>query len=105
MLGRWVPGSNAMLGLGALWEIAVQTGHTLLPSLWLARRPLDDSAEDMLAVHLYSRLAYSYWYQRGRMAVLWAHLREMNIAERYPPTPELAQAYSEHSPVATVLPW
>jgi signal transduction histidine kinase/tetratricopeptide (TPR) repeat protein len=105
LLGRWVPGSEATLGLAAVWEIAVQAGHTLLPQLWLARRALDDSAEDMLAVHLYSRLAYSYWYQRGRMAVLWAHLREMNIAERYPPTPELAQAYSEHSPVATVLPW
>ncbi|MDY7227244.1 protein kinase domain-containing protein [Hyalangium rubrum] len=105
LLGRWVPGSNALRGLGAVWEVAVQAGHTLLPRLWLARRPLDHSEEDLLAVHLYSRLAYAYWYHRGRMAVLWAHLRELNIAERYPPTPELAQAYSEHSPVATVLPW
>ncbi|MFL5345391.1 MAG: ATP-binding protein [Hyalangium sp.] len=107
LLGRWVPDSNALRGVGALWELAVQTGHTVLPRLWLARRSLDDSAseEDLLAVHLYSRLAYGYWYHRGRMAVLWAHLRELNIAERYPPTPELAQAYSEHSPVATVLPW
>ncbi|WP_224248400.1 protein kinase domain-containing protein [Hyalangium gracile] len=105
LLGRWVPDSNALRGMGAVWEMAVQAGHTLLPSLWLARRPLENSEEDLLAVHLYSRLAYGYWYQRGRMAVLWAHLRELNIAERYPPTPELAQAYSEHSPVATVLPW
>ncbi|MBN1206088.1 MAG: AAA family ATPase [Myxococcaceae bacterium] len=105
LLGRWVPDSNALRGLGALWELAVQGGHTLLPQLWLGRQPLEDSEEDMLAVHLYSRLAYGYWYQRGRVAVLWAHLRELNIAERYPPTPELAQAYSEHSPVATVLPW
>ena len=105
LLGRWVPAADATRGLGAAWEIAVQAGHTLLPKLWLARRPLEDSAEDMLAVHLYSRLAYGYWYHRGRMAVLWAHLRELNIAERYPPSPELAQAYSEHSPVATVLPW
>ncbi|WP_224372394.1 ATP-binding protein [Hyalangium versicolor] len=105
LLGRWVPDSNALRAMGALWEMAVQAGHTLLPQVWLSRRPLDDSEEDLLAVHLYSRLAYGYWYQRGRMAVLWAHLRELNIAERYPPTPELAQAYSEHSPVATVLPW
>ncbi|MDC0714379.1 ATP-binding protein [Stigmatella sp. ncwal1] len=105
LLGRWVPGSDAMLGLGAVWELGVQAGHTLVPQLWLARRPLEDSAEDLLAVHIYSRMAYGYWYHRGRMAVLWAHLRGMNIAERYPPTPELAQSYSEHSPVATVLPW
>jgi len=105
LLGRWVPDSNALRALGAVWELAVQAGHTLLPQMWLARRPLENSEEDLLAVHLYSRLAYGYWYHRGRMAVLWAHLRELNIAERYPPTPELAQAYSEHSPVATVLPW
>jgi signal transduction histidine kinase/tetratricopeptide (TPR) repeat protein len=105
LLGRWVPDSGAMMGLGALWEVAVQAGHSLLPGLWVARRPLDSSEEDLLAVHLYSRLAYGYWYHRGRMAVLWAHLRELNIAERYPPTPALAQAYSEHSPAATVLPW
>ncbi|WP_225410175.1 protein kinase domain-containing protein [Stigmatella hybrida] len=107
LLGRWVPESEAMLGLGAAWELGVQAGHTLVPGLWLARRPLEDtaSAKDLLAVHIYSRMAYGYWYQRGRMAVLWAHLRGLNIAERYPPTPELAQAYSEHSPVATVLPW
>ena len=107
LLGRWVPDSNSLRALGAVWELAVQAGHTLLPQVWLARRALEDneSEEDLLAVHLYSRLAYGYWYHRGRMAVLWAHLRELNIAERYPPTPELAQAYSEHSPVATVLPW
>ena len=34
-----------------------------------------------------------------------AHLREMNMMERYPPTPELAQAYSEHAPAMTIAPW
>ena len=29
----------------------------------------------------------------------------MNLAERYPPTLELAQAYSEHAPVMTMVPW
>jgi signal transduction histidine kinase/tetratricopeptide (TPR) repeat protein len=105
LLGRSVPGNNAQLGLGVLWEVAVQAGHTLLPKLALARRPLENSEVDLLAAHLYGRLAYSYWYYRGRTAVLWAHLRGMNIAERYPATPELAQAYSVHSPVATVVPW
>src|SRR5439155_10596750 len=36
---------------------------------------------------------------------LWGHLREMNLAERYPPTLELAQAYSEHAPAMTLLPY
>jgi tetratricopeptide (TPR) repeat protein len=37
--------------------------------------------------------------------VLWTHLRGMNLAERYPPTLELAQAYSEHAPAMTLIPY
>ncbi len=57
------------------------------------------------ALHLHSRLAYAYWFTQGKVPCLWTHLREMNLAERYPPTAELAQAYSEHGPVMTMLPW
>ena len=77
-----------------------------LPRCWsAAARPCDEDGREMLAVRLYSRLAYPYWFGRGGVATLWAHLRGMNLAERYPPTLELAQAYSEHAPVMTVLPW
>ena len=58
-----------------------------------------------MAIRLYSGLAHVYWFSAGRVACAWAHLREMNLAERYPPSPELAQAYSEHAPVMTTLPW
>ncbi len=56
-------------------------------------------------MRLYSRLAYLHWFHSGLVRCAWAHLREMNLAERYPPTPELAQAYSEHGPVMTMIPW
>ena len=58
-----------------------------------------------VAIRMYSRLAYVYWFSAGKIPCAWAHLREMNLAERYPPTPELAQAYSEHAPVMTMAPW
>ncbi len=35
----------------------------------------------------------------------WAHLRGLNLAERYGPSAELGQSYSEHAPVMTTLPW
>ncbi|MGE6758477.1 ATP-binding protein [Corallococcus interemptor] len=105
LLGRWVPPGTLATGASAAWEILTQAAHTVAPRLWLGRKSLADGEEDLLAVNLYSRLAYGYWYQRGRAAVLWAHLRDMNLAERYPPTPELAQAYSAHSPALTTLPW
>jgi len=57
----------------------------------------------LLAARLYSRLAYAYWFQRDPIAVLWTHLRHLNLAERYPPTRELAQAYSEHGVAMTLL--
>ncbi len=38
-----------------------------------------------IAIRIYSRLAYAYWFKRGAVPTLWAHLREMNLAERYGP--------------------
>src|SRR5262249_55422381 len=33
------------------------------------------------------------------------HLRGMNLAERFAPTLELAQSYSEHAPAMSLIPW
>lgn len=105
ILGRAVPVSAAALIIACVWEALVQALHTLAPRIFLERRALAGSAREFLAIHLYSRLAHAYWFERGRVATLWAHLREMNLAERYPPTLALAQAYSEHAPVLTMVPW
>jgi len=105
LLGRFVPRSKLMFGLLSFWELLVQILHTLFPALLLARRPIDRSEAEFGAIRLYSRLAYIYWFGKGRIACFWAHQREMNLAERYPPTAELAQAYSEHAPVMTMIPY
>ncbi|WNG40140.1 AAA family ATPase [Archangium violaceum] len=105
LLGRWVPRSNVSAAMGALWELMVQAGHTLMPNLLTGRRSLENGEEDLLAVHFYSRLTYSSWYFGSPIATFWTHLREVNTAERYPPTLELAQAYSEHAPMLTMVPW
>lgn len=105
LLGRRVPRRPAEVGLLLGWEVLVQVLHTLLPRIFVGRRKLEGSEAEFLAIHLHSRLAHVYWFQRGNAATLWAHLREMNLAERYPPTLPLAQAYSEHAPVMTMIPW
>lgn len=107
LLGRWVPRMQVGFLLGAVWEALVQAVHTVMPSAWIARRDLDAPRcdIDMLAGQLHSRLAYAYWFGKGKVPCGWTHLREMNLLERYPATPELAQAYSEHAPVATTIPW
>ncbi len=105
LLGRRMPRSSAGFLVSAIGEIIVQLFHTLAPRVFLARRDPAGAHAELLTVRLYSRLAYIYWFQRGRVPCLWAHLREMNLAERYPASAELAQAYSEHAPVMTMVPW
>ena len=100
-----VPRTRVGLGFALLWETIVQVCHTLLPARFVGRRSLEGATRELLAMRLYSRLAYLHWFHSGVLRCGWAHLREMNLAERYPPTPELAQAYSEHGPATSMIPW
>jgi PAS domain S-box-containing protein len=106
VLGRRLPRRGTLL-LALLWELLVQVAHSVLPRLTTDRRrrvgPRAD--RDFLAMRIYSRLAYMYWFRSGRANCAWAHLRGMNLAERYEPSAELGQSYSEHAPVMTMLPW
>jgi diguanylate cyclase (GGDEF)-like protein/PAS domain S-box-containing protein len=104
-LGRRVPRRKVALLLATLREMAVQLLHCVLPRLFVGRRSLEGADDELLAIRIYSRLAYVHWFHSGKIPCAWAHLREMNLAERYPPTLELAQAYSEHAPVMTMIPW
>ena len=104
-LNRRLPRRAVGFLLAAIVEILVQGAHTLLPKLFVGRRSLEGSDKEFLAIRLYSRLAYVYWFSAGKIPCAFAHLREMNLAERYPHTQELAQAYSEHAPVMTMVPW
>jgi signal transduction histidine kinase/serine/threonine protein kinase/tetratricopeptide (TPR) repeat protein len=104
-LGRRAPTGSLPLIARLLWEVLVQFAHCVLPRRWVSRRRREGADAPFLAARICSRLAYSYWFARGKVPTAWAHLREMNILERYPPSLELAQAYSEHAPVATTLPW
>ena len=103
-LGRRVP-SGVLLVLALLWELLVQAVHTIAPKLTTGRRSPEGHDDDFLAMRLYSPLAYLYWFSSGKVACAWSHLRGMNLAERYPPSTELGQAWSEHAPVMTMLPW
>jgi diguanylate cyclase (GGDEF)-like protein/PAS domain S-box-containing protein len=103
-LGRPVPGSTVVLMLCLIWELLVQAAHTALPRL-TGRRSPEGREADFLAMRIHSRLAYLYWFYSGKVSCGWSHLRGLNLAERYPPSEELGQAYSEHAPVMTMIPW
>ncbi|MEO1526988.1 MAG: ATP-binding protein [Planctomycetota bacterium] len=84
-------------------EIGIQAIHSILPSI---RHRRDTPADaETLRLRIYSLLAHAYWYTRDKSHVLWAHLKGMNLGERYQPTPMLAQSYSEHAPAMSLLGW
>ncbi len=103
-LGHPVPRHTFALLVGLLWAVLVQALHTLVPFLCRRRHRAPTEAET-LTMRLHSRLTYAYWFRSGMIACGWSHLRGMNLAERFGPSPELAQAYSEHAPVLTMIPW
>jgi two-component system sensor kinase len=103
LLGKLVPRRMPLFLAWLLWEVLVQTLHTLLPGLFVNRRKRQPTPAELLSFRMFSRLAHGYWFVRGRFQSLWAHLRGMNLVERYPPTAELAQAYSEHAPGMSLI--
>jgi tetratricopeptide (TPR) repeat protein len=104
-LGRPVPRRTSVLVVRLLWEVAVQVLHSVFPKLMTGRRSPVGRDEEFLAIRLHSRLAYLYWFHSGKLPCAWSHLRGLNLAERYPISSELAQAYSEHAPALTMVPW
>jgi len=103
LLGKAVPRRLPMVLLLLGWETFVQLLHSWFPFLFVHRRKRLPGVATRLALRLLSGLAHACYYCHGTLC-LWAHLRGMNVVERYLPTPELAQAYGEHAPGITLVP-
>jgi two-component system sensor kinase len=104
MLGRYVPRRSLTFSFLLAWEVVVQFLHTLVPSLFVHRLKRYPTQAERLAFRLFSGMAHAGWYTNSIVVTLWAHFRGMNLAERHPPTLELANAYSEHAPGMSLLP-
>ncbi|HEX5105869.1 MAG TPA: AAA family ATPase, partial [Pirellulaceae bacterium] len=102
-LGKYVPVRWPILLTLVAWQGFKQVLHTLLSCWLLHRLGRLPNEEERLTLRLLSNLAHGYWYCRSLVHVLWAHLSGMNLAERFLPTPELAQCYAEHAPGLTLV--
>lgn len=100
------PGSLPTLLPRLAKEGIVQMLHTLLPSRLVGRRRSDgpEGRTDLFRVRLLDDLTIAYWFSRTMELVLWAHLRQMNLAERYPPTQELGRTYAFHAITMSAIP-
>ncbi len=90
----------------AIKEAAVQLLHSRFPHRFVARRDLTTPTGqlDLLRVRIYDQLTFSYWFTRGMNYVLWSHLRQMNLAECYPPSSELGKTYAFHAITMSGIP-
>jgi serine/threonine protein kinase/tetratricopeptide (TPR) repeat protein len=104
LLGKSPPRRRSLLYVGLLWEALVQTLHSYFPRWFLARRKREGADRELTEVRLLHTLSHAWWFMRGPIPCLWVHLREMNLAERYPPSVELADVYAAHCPVVSMLP-
>jgi two-component system sensor kinase len=93
VLGERLPRSALACALGLVWEIVVQLTHMAFGRRTRSRQP--EGA--VLTAHLYGRLTYAWWFGRRNITSLWALVRQLNVAERLPETPELGHAYAIHA--------
>jgi signal transduction histidine kinase/ActR/RegA family two-component response regulator/predicted negative regulator of RcsB-dependent stress response len=103
LLGHYVPGSSVMRVILLAWEALVQTLHTWLPGWFLHRVRQPATRSQRLELKLLSGLGHTGYYCQSIVMGMWAHLRGLNLAERLPPTPELAQAWSDHAPAISLV--
>lgn len=96
LVGLRILGENPHkpLLLDFLWQAAICCLHTYLPS----RCRLETSGTtELLRADFYNRLAYTEWFLSGPIPSIRAHLRELNLAERFAPTRTLARARASHA--------
>ncbi|MCM2369913.1 ATP-binding protein [Aporhodopirellula aestuarii] len=103
-LGHPVCNSQLQLWWNLGREVLRQANNSIFPAR-CGRIKTEPTQADRMSLLLYSQIAHAYWFTRDKYYTLWAHLRGMNAAEEYSPNQYLAQSYSEHAPVMTLLRW
>ncbi len=104
-LGCHVPGSSFFLIVLLVHEVLIQVLHSIVPSLFLARKGRAPNDSEQLQMHLRGRYAMACWFSRSKFRCMWGHFRTLNQAESFLPGRELAQALSDHAPAMSLVPW
>ncbi len=74
-----------------------------LPRKWRQLKGDEERAVAREAVKIYHAMAYAYYFI-DIARCLDIHLRQLNLAERVGPSRELAQTYSDHGIVCSIIP-
>lgn len=100
------PGNLVSLLLRMSKEGVVQLLHTFLPSRFVGQcdKESPQGRLDLIRARLFDDLTITYWFSRSMELVLWSHLRQLNLAERYAPTQEMGKAFAFHAITMTAIP-
>jgi hypothetical protein len=102
-LGQPLPGSEARLGIGIAEKLAKQIARRAGSRHWLAAREGEGSSALEIA-RTYDRLMQIYYYRGEYTPLLFANLATLDFAERAPPSPTLAVAYTNAAATAGIIP-
>jgi len=102
-LGAPVPDMSWKFVVGVFAEVVLQVLTTMFPSVLLHRKGRKPNESEQLTMSLLSGVTHAYWYVRGKRETLWSHFRNLNLAERFHPSAQLATVYSEHAPTMCLL--
>jgi len=105
LLGRSFPKSKLGVSIAIVLGVLTQFLHTILPSVFVHQKKRLPNERERLIMRLHSELSHGYWYCRSVVRCLCAHMRGMNFGERFLPSSELAQAYSDHAPAMLLMGW
>ena len=104
-IGARVPRNILKLLYAVTKESGIQLLHTAFPN-WLGKK--DETTKrgqrELVEASIYDGLGYPYFFTEGPIGLLWAHLRHLNLAEKYPSSQVLGHAKAYHGVVMTSLP-
>ena len=93
-----LPRSTAMTLVCFGLEIGKRLLHCLLPAVFVGRAKRPPNERERLALRLFSGLSHANANGHGSiLQSFYTHVRSINLAEQYQPSPELAVLYLEHA--------
>ncbi len=103
LLGHPLPASEREMGFAIARKFAKQIVHRAVPHNWIEGE--SGEAETFLqAARAYDRLMQIYYYTGEYTPLFFANLATLDLAERMPPSPILAVAYTNAAAVAGIVP-
>lgn len=102
-LGRKVSVSGITFTLKIIKDTALQIINSILTLRGARRKRKVAGEQDRLYMRCLSKISHCCYYVKNKLVTLAIHIQGMNYGERFEPTLELAQIYSDHAPAMSLV--